>query len=170
MKDGAAYRGRADSLYLPSKELSEYFESKKSVRFIKIEKYKRIVGLANTNKLMAFLAKLGVKKDVSIVEQEIDPVTAKERGLPNPYSTKTCTWKEPVIDGCKELIEHIYTNKDTGSSITLWNSLLRMIAAHCNHWNTLENILQGKVTYFHCSWHSQSFLLFSYRCHKSFLV
>lgn len=158
MKDGAAYRGRADSLYLPSKELSEYFESKKSVRFIKIEKYKRIVGLANTNKLMAFLAKLGVKKDVSIVEQEIDPVTAKERGLPNPYSTKTCTWKEPVIDGCKELIEHICTNKDTGSSITLWNSLLRMIAAHCNHWNTLENILQGKVTYFHCSWHSQSFL------------
>lgn len=158
VKEGATYRGRADSMYLPSKELSDYFETKKSVRFIKIEKYKRIVGIANINKLMNFLAKLGVKKDISIIDQEIDSATIKERGLPNPYSTKTCTWKESVIDGCKELVEYICTNKDTGKSVVLWNSLLRIIAAHCNHWNTLENILQGKVSYFHCSWHSQSFL------------
>lgn len=59
--DAQLYRGRADSMYLPTKELLEYFETKKDTRFVAIEKYRKCLKPTDEKELISFLLELGIK-------------------------------------------------------------------------------------------------------------
>lgn len=149
--DGQAYRGKASSMYLPTPELITYFETKRDARFIALDEYKELVGPALEKQLTSFLVELGIKKDVSIYMKEIDYWSANRAELPRPYSTRRTTWEEPEIEGCIEILEYTVENKDEIKSVTLWNSLLRLIENRCNNWKTIELLLRGTVRYFYYS-------------------
>lgn len=145
------YRGRANSMYFPTAELTAYFETKKGVRFIALDKYRNLAGPAAEKQLISFLTELGVKKEISIVPSQIDYFHSGRDDLPFHRSTRGYEWKEKVIDGCKEIVEYIVEHKDASKSAVLWNSLLRIINSYCNRWNSLEDILKGTFEYFYYS-------------------
>lgn len=149
--DAQPHQGRADSMYLPKEELVEYFEPKKNVRFLAIEKYRKLLNQADEKQLMPFLTKLGIKKEITIASHNIDYHSSGRDDLPLPYSTRRITYEETVIDGCKEIVKWILDNDDAEKSIVLWNSLLRIIEINCNQRSTLDEILQGTVSYFYHS-------------------
>lgn len=156
-KNQQQYRGSANSMYLPTKELIDYFETKKDVRFIAIEKYRELVGPAAEKQLISFLTKLGIKQEVSIVTHEIDYTSSGRDDLPNEYSTKKPSWEEYVIEGCAEIMKHILDTRDEKKSVVLWNSLLRVIEKNCNQRYSLENILRGTFSYFYYTLHYEDF-------------
>ena len=149
--DAQPHQGRADSMYLPKEELVEYFEPKKNVRFLAIEKYRKLLNQADEKQLMPFLTKLGIKKEITIASHNIDYHSSGRDDLPLPYSTRRITYEETVIDGCKEIVKWILDNDDAEKSIVLWNNLLRIIEINCNQRSTLDEILQGTVSYFYHS-------------------
>ena len=48
-------------MYLPTKELLEYFETKKDTRFVAIEKYRKCLKPTDEKELISFLLELGIK-------------------------------------------------------------------------------------------------------------
>lgn len=158
-KDEKTYRGAASSLYLPTPELLAYFETKKSVHFIGLDKYKEMVGPSQEKQLILFLKKLGVKQEISVLTKEIDYNNSGRTDLPKPPSTRKWRWNETTLDGCKEIVEHIVENKDKTKSSVLWNSLLRVIEAECNSWDikNLGDLLYGVCYYFYYSQKSDLF-------------
>lgn len=156
--DTQPYRGSADSMYLPTKELTEYFETKKDVRFLAIEEYRELLKPTNEKQLISFLTELGIKKEISIVSHNIDYYSSGRNDLPYHRSTRGITYEETVIEGCKEIVEYIHDNDDTEKSIVLWNSLLRIIETYCNQWRTLDDVLRGTVRYFYYSPQYDSFI------------
>lgn len=149
--DTQLYCGRADSMYLPTEELKKYFEINKDVRFLAIEKYRKLLKPTDEKQLMFFLTELGIKREISIVSHSIDYYSSGRDDLPYHYSTRNITYEETIIEGCKEIIEYILDNDDTEKSIVLWNSLLRIIEINCSQWRTLDNVLRGTVKYFYYS-------------------
>ena len=149
--DPQPYRGSAASMYLPTKDLMDYFETKKDVRFLAKDKYRELVGPAAEEQLISFLTKLGIKKEISIVSHNIDPESSGRDDLPYPYYTKYITYEETVIEGCKEIVEYILDNDDAEKSIVLWNSLLRIIENYCIQWRSLGDVLRGTCRYFYYS-------------------
>lgn len=149
--DPQPYRGSAASMYLPTKDLMDYFETKKDVRFLAIDEYRELVGPAAEEQLISFLTKLGIKKEISIVSHNIDPESSGRDDLPYHYYTKYITYEETVIEGCKEIVEYILDNDDAEKSIVLWNSLLRIIENYCIQWRSLGDVLRGTCRYFYYS-------------------
>ena len=149
--DMQPYRGRADSMYLPTKELTEYFETKTDVHFLAIEEYRKLLKQTDEKQLISFLTELGIKKEISIVSHNIDYYSSGRDDLPYHRSTRGITYEETVIEGCKEIVEYILDNDDAEKSIVLWNSLLRIIETYCSQWRTLDNVLRGTVRYFYYS-------------------
>ena len=149
-KKNQIYRGKAKEMYLPSPELEAYFGTiYYEVRFIAIEEYKELVGSLKEKQLISFLSELGIKKDIDIKEETIDCFCSNRKDLPHPRSTRTITWKEKIIVGCKELVEYISTNEDKTKSVLLWNCLLSIIKNHCSRYKSLSDILQGVCSYFY---------------------
>ena len=149
--DPHPHHGRASSMYLPIKELTDYFETKKDVRFIALDEYQNIVGREANEQLMSFLTKLGIKKEISIVEHEIDYASSGRDDLPWCRSTRGMSWKETVIEGCTEIMKYILDTKDERKSVVLWNSLLKIIERCCDKWRSLEGVLYGTHEYFYYS-------------------
>lgn len=151
--DPQPYRGAASSMYMPTPELMAFLETKKGVRFIALAEYKELVGPSQEKQLMEFLAELGVKKELSLIKEQIDFYSSERRDLPRPHSTRERTYVETNIDGCRELVEHIVVNKDTTKSIGLWNCLLKIIETKCNSWQYqgLGSLLKGICQYFYYS-------------------
>lgn len=149
--DAQPHQGRADSMYLPKEELVEYFEPKKDVRFLAIEKYRKLLNRADEKQLMLFLTKLGIKQEISIASHNIDYHSSGRDDLPFPHSSRSILYEETVIDGCKEIVKWILDKDDAEKSIVLWNSLLRIIEINCNQRSTLGEILRGTVSYFYHS-------------------
>lgn len=147
--DAQLYRGRADSMYLPTKELLEYFETKKDTRFVAIEKYRKCLKPTDEKELISFLLELGIKKEISIVSHEIDYYSPGRHDLPRPYSTGGIRYEETIIEGCKEIVEYILSTEDTEKSIVLWNNLLIITEKYCSRWRTLEHVLYGTVRYYY---------------------
>lgn len=145
------YRGSANSMYLPTSELTDYFETKKDVRFITIDEYRKLVGPTAEKQLISFLMELGIKKEISIVTREIDYFCSQRDDLPYHRSTRGSSWEEPIIEGCAEIMEYILDTRDERKSVVLWNSLLRIIEKNCKQWLSLENILRGTFRYFYYS-------------------
>lgn len=154
--DGTQYREKASSLYLPTPELVNYFETKK-VKFVALDDYIELVGLESKMQLISFLEKLGVNTVIQMYTNQIDYCHAIQANLPNPRSTRGKKWEEPEIDGCKEILEYIDKNKDENKSVILWNNLLKFIEKNCNSWRDLNYLLTGKVSYFYRTDHYDSF-------------
>lgn len=68
-EDGKIYRIKANQLYLPSRELRRYFESKPTTRFVDLDGYIELVGREQEKYLLSFLSELGVKTIPSILEE-----------------------------------------------------------------------------------------------------
>lgn len=149
--DTQPYRGSADSMYLPTEELTAYFETKKDIRFLAIEEYRKLLKPTDEKELISFLTELGIKKEISIVSHNIDYNSSGRDDLPYHRSTRGITYEETVIEGCKEIVEYILDNDDAEKSIVLWNSLLRIIENHCSQWRSLEDVLRGTFRYFYYS-------------------
>ena len=155
--DPQAHHGSADSMYLPTQKLTDYFEPKKDVRFIAIDEYRELVGPKAEKQLISFLTELGIKKEISLVTKEIDYYASGRNDLPYRYSTRGAAWEETVIDGCKEIVDAILNNGNVAKSVVLWNSLLRVIEKYCGPWRSLDNMLRGTHTYFYYSYHFEYF-------------
>lgn len=155
--DPQPYRGSANSMYLPTKELTDYFETKKDIRFIALAEYRELVGPAAEKQLISFLTELGIKKEISIVTHEIDYFSSGRDDLPYQRSTRRISWEESVIEGCTEIMKYILDTRDERKSVVLWNSLLRIIENHCDQWRSLEDVLRGTFRYFYYSPQCQYF-------------
>ncbi len=155
--DPQPYRGTADTLYMPTPELMAFLATKKGVRFIALDEYKKMVGTSQEKQLMDFLSELGVKKEISILKENIS--FADRKDLPKPYSTHIIRYDEINIDGCKEIVEYIVANKDETKSYVLWNGLLKVIETKCTSWQyrSLFSLLRGTCHYFYYSAKTQSF-------------
>lgn len=140
---------KADSLYFPVPLLVEYFESKKETRFLDLETYKKMIPVENHEQLISFFEKLGVKRDVQILSIGIDYSKTNRIDLPCPNSSRPRIYQEKVIDGCKEIINDIITQKDKSKSVCLWKVLLSIIEKNCyGSRNKLFNLLSGTCSYF----------------------
>lgn len=152
-----SYRGRADSMYLPTKELKDYFETKRDVRFVALSEYRQLVGPTAEDRLISFLTNLGVKEEISIASHKINPEDSERTDLPHPYSTRYLSWEEVDIEGCAEIVEHILATRDEKKSVVLWDSLLRIVKKYCNQGQQLESIILGTCKYFYRTEQSQLF-------------
>lgn len=155
--DSQLYRGSANTMYLPTVEILDYFETKEDVRFIAIDGYRELVGVADEKQLISFLTELGIKKEITILMQEIDYASSEREDLPYHHSTRDRSWEEPLIEGCIEIMHYILENRDVEKSVILWNSLLRIIEKYCNQQRSLEDVLSGTFKYFYYSQQYQKF-------------
>lgn len=153
------YHGCASSMYIPKKELIDYFETNNGIRFIDIDRYRKIIGKNSEENLMSFLYDLGVKEEISIIKKEIDFYSSGRTDLPREYSTHGHSYEEYVIDGCEEIVRYIDANNDQEKSVVLWNSLLRIIKEqqYDEEYFNLEDLLQGTYEYYYYTPHEQSF-------------
>lgn len=150
-QDSQVHRAAASTMYLPTPELRDYFETKPNVRFITFDEYRDLVGLAKEKQLISFLEDLGIKQQIGIAEVSVDYWNSDyRRHLPYPNSTRKISWEEYVIDGCKEIIDHIVTKKDKVKSNLLWNSLLSIVKNRClSQYKSLSSLLGGTCYYFY---------------------
>lgn len=157
--EGEFYRGAAAFIYLPTEELKAYFETKKNVRFLALDEYKKLIGTSQESQLMRFLSRLGVQDEINLIEEEIDYDSSDRTDLPMPHSTREITWHETNLDGCEEIVQHISTNKDAEKSYLLWSCLLKVIETKCSSRNcrSLESLLRGVCHYFYYSPQTESF-------------
>lgn len=147
MEGSQPYLGTASTMYLPTPELETYFESKSGVRFVNLDGYIEFVGAAKEQFLTSFFRELGVKQEVEILSVDVDP-NSNRTDLPHPHSTREISYREYIIDGCKEIVECISRDKDKKKSVLLWNCLLGIIKSKGK---PLSDILQGVCEYFYRS-------------------
>ncbi|MBR5545186.1 MAG: AAA family ATPase [Clostridia bacterium] len=149
--DPQAYRGSADTMYLPTPEIRDFLETKKETRFIAIDEYREIVGPEKEKELISFLCELGIKTKIQILDVDVDYYSSGRNDLPYCYSTRGRTWHEKIIDGCKEIVAIIEEQYNVDKSVALWNTLLSIIESQCSKWRDLDDILIGKHEYFYYS-------------------
>lgn len=155
--DPQPYRGAAKTMYLPTPEIRSFLETKTGTRFIALDEYREMVGAAKEKQLISFLVELGIKTSIQILNVSIDYYASERKDLPNNYSTRGKSWSESIIDGCREIVSAITTNKDINKSVLLWNTLLSIIETRCSRWQSLSDLLRGTYRYFYYSSQSASF-------------
>lgn len=144
-------RGTANSMYMPIPELEAFLETKKSIRFVALEVYKGMVAPSQEKQLIKFLKELGVREEISLITEEIDYSLSGRKDLPTPRSTCIRNYEETNLDGCKELVDYIVSNKDAVKSYVLWESLLKVINQKCTsyQYRNLDLLLRGTCHYFY---------------------
>ena len=149
--DQQHYRAAASSMYFPTPELEDYFESKQKTLFLALNDYKALVGETKEKYLDSFLSELGIKKEISIINTPLFPEGCGRNDLPSPIHKKYTNpkYEEKTIDGCKEIIDVIVETKDTAKSFLLWNCLKEIIQSNCNE-KSLSSLLEGNCFY---QWH-----------------
>lgn len=155
--DPQAYRGAANTMYMPSAELCAFLETKKGTRFIALDEYRDLVGKTKEKQLISFLTELGIKTTIQLLNIEIDYYSSGRSDLPHSHSTRGHHWVESIVDGCKEIVSYIVANKNSEKSILLWNTLLEIIETHCGKWRPLSSVLSGEYRYFYYSTHLDTF-------------
>ena len=155
--DPQPYRAAAKTMYLPTPEICSFLETKTGTRFIALDEYREMVGTAKEKQLISFLVELGIKTSIQILNVSIDYYASERKDLPNNYSTRGKSWSESIIDGCREIVAAITTNKDINKSVLLWNTLLSIIETRCSRWQSLSDLLRGTYRYFYYSSQSASF-------------
>ena len=147
-QDETTYRGRANEIYYPTVELTKYFESKTTIKFINIEDYYNFITEEKEQQILKeFLLKLGVSTLPRIFKKEItDPSVKQKLNLKQStygyYDRNTTT--DTIIDGCEEII----TNIDCNKSLLLWRYLGKL---------PYSEYSKGDHKYFSYSQYYQSF-------------
>ncbi|MDE7418471.1 MAG: AAA family ATPase [Lachnospiraceae bacterium] len=118
---------RTESIYFPTEELKEYFKVKPSTKFLTLNDYIELVGKENEESLCSFLIKLGVSKEIRLIEKE-EPCFKRKWDY-SLFDTSKPDGKviEKVIDGCSENIDVICTEKNESRSIFFWNRIVDFI-------------------------------------------
>ena len=104
-------RGKASDMYIPSSELTMYFKSKPSTKFVVLNEYKELVGNKKEKQLISFLSELGAKNSPCLMES------------PNNYKYHYNGREEHIIDGLEEIITTVASSQDKSLSVFLWNQL-----------------------------------------------
>ena len=151
-EDETTYRGKPNEIYYPSAELEKYFEKKLDTKFVDLEEYYTFIIEDDDRKLLKeFLLKLGISELPRILNREITDWTEKSNiksSLGESLETGSYGYSgqgtfDKIIDGCKELLSNINSDK----SLILWNYLGKLNIAE----------LKGEHKYFYYSQHYQSF-------------
>lgn len=111
--DPQPYRGVASTLYLPSPEICAFFETKKDTRFVALDEYRELVGVAKEKQLISFLVELGAKTEPDVFEVST-----------GGYCNKSI---EYFVDGLTELIEKAVSEKSILHSERLWKYLCEFL-------------------------------------------
>ncbi len=107
--DSAMYRGKAEDLYVPIGELREYFETTPDTVFVALDEYISMLGSAEEKNIISFLVELGAKTEPAVYEDNS-----------GGYYNKTV---EYYVEGLKELIEKVVSEKSRMLSERLWKYL-----------------------------------------------
>lgn len=114
--DATVYRCRACDLYVPTDDLTAWFEPKPDTRFVLLDKYRTAVGEKDWRRLGEFLMRLGVEGTPRILmpERQMEWAECHRRGWPT--SGRNHIFKDRAIDGCQQLIQDITRTR----SLLLW--------------------------------------------------
>jgi hypothetical protein len=116
------FRAIARDIYMPTPDLTAWFETKPETMFLCLDDYQTCVNYKDHEPLIRFLVQLGVRMQPALKTRQIDESEVKSRDIKGNYSTKPDDWIEPYIDGCEQLIAEI--SKDR--SRLLWRQLLAL--------------------------------------------
>lgn len=121
------FRGEAETIYWPTPELKQWFDTKPDARFLLLDKYENLVSPAEHDILFCFLRKLGVSEHPRIFRssQHLSSQDLRIRGLSKWGSQHRM--EDPVIDGGDEIFE----NMNPKRSLLLWCYVAQ-------HWDDLE--------------------------------
>lgn len=144
-EDDEVYRGSAKDIYLPTRDLKAWFETKPDTKFLQLDEYREMVGEKDHETLSDFLKRLGVlslPKIIPHVNWELTKTELAERGL----STEGRDHKleDKSLDGCEEIIANINPDR----SVLIWGVLANA---------SLLDSLRGKHTWFYRKNQSESF-------------
>lgn len=137
------YRGNGNALYFPWRDLHQWFQYKPNTRFVDFNVYLNLVGRSNEKDLISFLTELGVKHEPKILSRQLSKEEALQIKAPCEYSRKPGKWKEPYIDGCQEIIDHVTPD----NSVVIWEQLLKITSSV----RYFVIALQGTYEYFYYS-------------------
>lgn len=125
-----AYRGAADSMYMPTADLLRYFVFKDEVRFVALDEYKRLVGTAREKQLISFLTELGVQTQPRIIRKEDSGYYHKE--------------SESFIDGLLEFLYSIERDENVDASVFLWKQLCAFVENNSLSWSVLRKTVSTR--------------------------
>lgn len=105
--DDTVYRGRGSDIYLPTDDLKAWFEPKPHTKFLRLDKYRAVVGEKDSGRLDDFLMRLGVEKFPRILSSQsyLSWHDLQLRGWIN--SGNSHRFDDKAIDGCEEVIQEI---------------------------------------------------------------
>jgi hypothetical protein len=158
--DEMQYRGKACELYFPIEPLKQWFQSKPETRFVSYKEYLGLVGEDKQIELVQFFLDIGVKQVPRVFSYSLSD---QEAGLIKSnwtYSSRTPSWTEKAIDGCKELVEAAIETQDAKLSKLIWSQLLAFVDSGFlkgSQGSSQDNILFGKYEYFYYSHHTELF-------------
>lgn len=150
------------NLYIPSDEITEYFDAAGCGRFVDLDFYLNLVGQDKKTELIKFFKELGIVEEVQYFEVELELYQKNCWGnlnrlyqenyleVPKDYSTRENErkWKEYRIEGCYELLEKIIKSQNPDDayqkSLILWNRLIAL-----NKVEKLRDKLRGRYEYFY---------------------
>ena len=138
------YRGGADNIYLPTPNLIEWFKTKPNTKFLHWDHYKKLINEIDHERLSDFFKLLGISALPKVFSeiQIPDWNVLNEKGLTT--DGRAHKLDNRVLDGCKEIIENINTER----SIMLWNLLVKDLAIRS---------LRGRHIWFYYSSHTEYF-------------
>jgi len=142
------YRGTAQTLYLPTEFLRQWFKTKESTNFVMLDDYIKLVGEHQKEELIHFLKDLGVHDQPRILERSLTLEQALEIHTKWDIATKYRKWTEKYIDGCEENIEAIIEQEDKQLSLLVWQQLVALNASMYSQ-ISFKEIIYGKYSYFY---------------------
>ncbi len=122
--DANLYLNIGSSLYMPTPDLQEWFETKPDTFFLSLDQYRETVGKKDHQSLMEFFEKLGVGKTPRVLWRRIS--FAEIGDQPISWSGKGHKFDEQYIDGCEQVI----ANTNDARSFLLWHVLSNAIHSH----------------------------------------
>jgi len=142
VNDETIYHGKASDIYLPTADLKAWFETKPDTRFLSLDKYREMVDQEDHDTLTEFFDKLGLRRTPKMLSREISSADLGDQQLSRSGSCHR--YADKYLDGCKQIIANINTNR----SVLLWNVLTNSDQLHS---------LRGSHTWFYYTSRSEQF-------------
>lgn len=122
--DLTVYRGVGRTLYLPTEDLKEWFETKPDTPFLSLDEYREKVEEKDQETLLDFFVKLGVRTTPKVLSREIP--RAVLGGQRTSWDGRNHKFEEKYVDGCEQIIAEI----NSARSMLLWRVLSGVIHSH----------------------------------------
>jgi len=122
--DNEIFRYKPKEMYMPTDELTRFFEGKPDTYFVLIDEYMDLVDYADEKKLESFFEALGVESVPKIVPKSTGGYNYNE--------------KEYFIDGLTEIIHNVVNKQDISLSVFVWDELCSFIKENLLNQTVLE--------------------------------